>query len=306
MAIYDLSLIVCTRNRARQLPACLEALARQDYDPRRWQLIIVDNGSTDDTHAVAREFATRVLFHVVILDERLPGQSHARNAGMRAALAPLVAFTDDDCYAAPDFVRQIVDVFHAPGQLHGYAGGRILLHDPTDAPETIRPDAEPADLAPGTFLMPGVIHGANMAFRRSLWSAIGGFDVRLGPGTRFVCDDVDFLNRASLAGYHGAYRPEPVVRHHHGRKPGRDVDRLHQQYARGRGAYYAKGLLTKAGRDQVTRRWYWHLRTQWRRGRYRELLTELSAAGEFLLRYGWREAPVARTVGQSARPQAWA
>jgi glycosyltransferase involved in cell wall biosynthesis len=298
--VYDLSLVICTRNRAKQLRRCLDALARQDYDSQRWQLLIVDNGSADDTRLVARTFAASVPFHVAVVDERHKGQARARNTGVRAALAPIIAFTDDDCYAAPDYVTEVVRAFSSADRGVGYIGGRILLHDPTDAAETIRTDETPEEIAPGTLLRPGSLHGANMAFRRSVWDTIGGFDPRVGAGTRFSGDDIDFLCRASLAGYRGAYRPEPVVRHHHGRKPGHDVAVLHRQYARGRGAFYIARLLRSPMRPTVARRWYWHLRTQFHNHRFAELLIELIAAAEYTARHAWTN-PLADRVRQDAR-----
>lgn len=277
-----LSVVVCTRNRAEQLATCLARLAEQDFNPLRWQLVLVNNASTDNTDFVVRQFATRVPFPVVLIDERVPGQSRARNTGIRASSAPVIAFTDDDCYVARDFVRCLVEAFER--QCVGFIGGRIVLHDPTDAEETIRPETEPEAIEPHTILAPGILHGANMAFRRSVWETIGGFDEGFGPGTPFVCDDIDFLCRASLAGYRGAYCPEPLVAHHHGRKPGPDVLALHHGYARGRGAYYMKLCLDPRVRRAAMRRWYWHLRTHLKRRRFRELAIELTAACSYLTR----------------------
>lgn len=277
----DLSLVICTRNRAMQLRRCLEVLRQQDYSPYRWELVLVNNGSSDDTDFVIRADAMGLPVSVVIVDEPRIGQSRARNAGVRAAKAPLIAFTDDDCYVAKDYVARMVHAFER--QDVDYVGGRIELHDPTDAPETIQTRPYRKEFDPGLVLMPGELHGANMAFRRQVWETIGGFDPDLGPGTPFVCDDVDFLTRASLAGFEGLYDPMPLVWHHHGRKPGRDVDLLHKVYASGRGAYYAKGCLDAAHRGEFARQWHWHLRTQFSRHRYAELIRELWAGASYLL-----------------------
>jgi GT2 family glycosyltransferase len=283
MANPAIAVIVCTRDRVAQLRRCLAALAEQDVSPACWELIVVNNGSRDDTSQAVTAFARTVPFRVVVVEESRPGQSRARNAGVSATCARIIAFTDDDCYAAPDFVRQVLQVFELP-MCYGYVGGRILLHDASDALETIRPEVDPEEIAAGEVLMPGWLHGANLAFRRSVWAAIGGFDPAFGPGTPFVCDDVDFACRTSLAGYRGAYRPEPLIYHHHGRKPGPDVDRLHATYARGRGAYYMKGCLRSSAQQTFRRRWYWHLRTQWRRRRFREIWHELQAALSYAAR----------------------
>jgi glycosyltransferase involved in cell wall biosynthesis len=271
----EISLIVCTRSRAMPLRRCLNTIAGLEMYPHCWELVVVNNGSTDETDFVVRDYAASMPFRVTLVDEPKHGVSRARNAGVRVASAPLIAFTDDDCYVASSDLRCLLEAFRDPAL--GYLGGRILLHDPTDAAETILVADDPFDIPADEVLLPGQIHGANMAFRREVWERIGGFDPLFGPGAHFVCDDIDFLCRASLAGYRGAYRPAPVIWHHHGRKPGPAVARLHRTYARGRGAYYAKGCLHSPRRHTFAKHWYWHLRTQARSRRYTEIARELLA-----------------------------
>jgi glycosyltransferase involved in cell wall biosynthesis len=278
----EISLIICTRDRAFALSACLDAVAAIDLDPARWELLVVNNASTDQTDDVLHAFARTVPFRVTVVQAQQPGLSRARNCGVRASRAPLIAFTDDDCYVAADFLRQVVSAFERSS--YGFIGGRVLLHDPSDAPETIKEDDSPEEIAPYDFVAPGFIHGANMAFRREVWEDIGGFDPALGSGTRFVADDVDFLARAALAGWSGAFLPAPTVRHHHGRKPGADVAKLRTTYARGRGAYYTKGCLNPRVRGLYARHWYWSLRVMMKQGRIPEIVREIGAGGEFLLR----------------------
>jgi glycosyltransferase involved in cell wall biosynthesis len=279
---YAISLIVCTRNRASSLRGCLDALAALQFDPRAWELIFVNDASTDHTDEVLTAFAREVPFRAVVARNQRPGLSRARNTGVRTARAPIIAFTDDDCYVAPDFLTRVVEAFRDSS--YGFIGGRVLLHDPSDAPETIKEEDQAEEVAPRTIVLPGFIHGANMAFRREVWETIGGFDPRLGSGTRFVADDVDFLARACEAGWGGAYLPGPTVRHHHGRKPGADVAKLRTLYARGRGAYYTKGCLDRHRRKDYARYWYWNLRVLWRQHRLLEAVRELAAGVEFIAR----------------------
>jgi GT2 family glycosyltransferase len=82
-----------------------------------------------------------------------------------------------------------------------------------------------------------------MVFTRRAFVAAGGFDPAFGPGLRFRCEDIDLVARASHAGETGAYLPELLVYHHHGRRPGAALAALRQQNAHGRGAYYAKCIL---------------------------------------------------------------
>jgi glycosyltransferase involved in cell wall biosynthesis len=257
----DLALVVCTRDRAERLPATLAALGAL-RSARPWELVLVDNQSRDATPAVLAAFAAGAArapavpgapVAVTVLAAPLPGLARARNVGVAAARAPVLCFTDDDCYPAADFLDQWAAVFDDPAV--GYGGGRIDLHDPADYPITVRVSPEPVALRPGAYVDAGLIQGANMAFRRAVLSAAGGFDEGLGPGTRFNCEDVDMAARAAAAGAAGGYFPGPRVRHHHGRRAGPAVDALRRSYTHGRGAYHAALLLRSGARKHGA--WAW-------------------------------------------------
>lgn len=252
-----LSLIVCTRDRGDRLGAALGALARI-ASARPWELVLVDNASRDGTAERLRDFAATAPVPVRLVAAPMPGLGRARNAGVAAARGDVVAFTDDDCYPEADFVDRWCEVFDDPAVAYG--AGRILLHDARDFPITVRTETAPLPLAPGAFVEPGLVQGANMAFRRSVVVALGGFDPRLGPGTPFVADDVDLAARASAAGARGGFFPGPVVHHHHGRRSAPEVDALRRSYDRGRGAYFAKLLLRPETRSLALRHWYWRAR----------------------------------------------
>jgi glycosyltransferase involved in cell wall biosynthesis len=297
MRTPDIAIVVCTRNRADRLSTCLDAIARQLYPVHRWELVVVNNGSTDDTRRVLIAWMAAHRHLVVIgIDEPRPGLSAARNAGIRATQAPLIACTDDDCYPAPDWLDAIMDRFRAAVPTvrgpygapigYGYLGGRIDLHDPTDADITTQHRPYPVDWSPGVAPLAGDIHGANMAFRRAVWAEVHGFDERFGAGTPYACEDIDFVTRASLAGHWGLYCPDAVVSHHHGRKPGRDTTALHRIYARGRGAYFAKQMLTSAHGHGFARLWYWSLRVALRRGQLGMCAREVVAGVGWAWRYG--------------------
>jgi len=236
----DVSLIICTRDRHHQLARCLESVRCITFD-RPWELIIVDNGSTDETAAVVREFRKTTTVQAIYLFEPKRGKSRGLNTAIEIATGQILAFTDDDCYPAPDFLSQVWSAFHDP--LTGYIGGRIMLHDPADQPITINESLTPVTFPPGSFVCAGSIQGANMAFRRTVLLEIGGFDPLFGPGALFIAaEEIDAVGRASAMGWQGKYHPEAVVRHHHGRKAA-DVAALWKWYAIGRGAFHMKLLL---------------------------------------------------------------
>ncbi|WP_374651119.1 glycosyltransferase family 2 protein [Dongia sp.] len=236
----DISLIVCTRNRAAQLGPCLAHIASVQYSGP-WELIVVDNGSSDNTAEVIDEFARQAAFLVRYVPQPVKGLGNARNAGLTAARGRIVAFTDDDCYVAPDFLQATMHAFD--NSRIGYVTGRISLHDPTDYPATINESRVPRAFPRARYLPPGALMGANMAFRRDVLIDIGGFDPLFGAGALFPAEDCDAAARASLAGWDGCYDPNIVVAHHHGRKAD-SIPQLQRDYDIGRGAYHAKLMLS--------------------------------------------------------------
>ena len=100
----DLSVVICSLNGAAGVDRCLRALAAQkDVD---LQVIVVDDGSTDETSAVASEHGVTVIRHEVNR-----GLAAARNTGVAAATAPVVAFLDDDCEPEPEWARELLDAY---------------------------------------------------------------------------------------------------------------------------------------------------------------------------------------------------
>lgn len=279
----DVSVVVCTRNRAGYLREALEAYERVAGSVP-WELVVVNNGSTDATRGVIQEFLEGSRVSGRSVDEPRRGLCFARNAGWNAATGDIVAFTDDDCYPDADYLIMLKACFAEVGV--GFLGGRILLFDPDDYPITIQTLEERMEIPSGSFVESGLIHGANLAARRSVLEVIGGFDESIGAGTAFPAgDDVDFVNRASAAGFVGAYDPRPVVYHHHRRRSEEDVAALIRGYNIGRGAFFAKGVLDPSRRSMVSRQWYWRtfLPALKSRENARKCLQEVNGA----LRYLW-------------------
>lgn len=240
--MVNISMIICTRNRALQLRQCLETVGRISY-AHDWELVVVDNASDDNTKAVVEAFAATAKFSVVYAFQPALGLSNARNAGVAASQGASIMFTDDDCYPQADILSALHAVFD-DAQI-GFASGRILLHDPTDFPTTINESTKPLRFAAKSFLPAGAIKGANLAFRRCVLDQIGPFDPLFGSGAFFPSEDADAAMRASLSGWVGVYAPQMVVSHHHGRKAA-EAKKLFKAYDIGRGAYHAK-LLTLPG-----------------------------------------------------------
>lgn len=256
-----LSIILCTRNRGDFLLQALRYFEEISSNVS-WELVVVDNGSTDRTSLILGELIANASINVRVISEQKPGLSRARNAGWRNAFGDIIVFTDDDCYPQPDFIDEIWNNFMETDI--GYLGGRILLYDPDDYPITIQTRDDRVNIAPRTFIEAGMIHGANMAARRDVLEELDGFDELLGAGTPFPSEDVDFISRASSSGFWGAYDPRPTVFHHHRRRKIKQVNLLKKSYDIGRGAYYMKCILDKKRRRDAAKNWYWSFRNSLR------------------------------------------
>jgi glycosyltransferase involved in cell wall biosynthesis len=252
----DISLIISSRNRAYGLTNCLDAVsvAARQASYLRLELVFVDNGSTDSTSDVVREWAKTAPISTNLVYEATAGLAVARNAGMAAARGRLLAFTDDDCEIFADYFSLVAALFAGDKQ-PVMRGGRIELGDARDLPVTIKTELEPAvltsDLHAG-----GFIHGANMAFPRTLIDTVGLFDTRFGAGSPFRSgEDTDYVHRAFNAGIRVEYLPDFAVKHFHGRRELGDVKKLQSGYAFGNGALYAKYLFDRRSNMRGMLRW---------------------------------------------------
>jgi GT2 family glycosyltransferase len=246
-----LSVVVCTRNRAAPLMKVLQHFAALRSE-HRWELILVDNNSTDDTAAAVRQAQAFLPNLRYILEQRV-GLGAARDRGWREAAGEIIAFTDDDCYPDKDYIDNWITVFAEHPEI-GYAGGRILLWDETDIRVTVDYRDRPEELPPYRFIPAGSLQGANMAFLRPAIAAAGGLDPELGAGTPFPSEDVDLMAAAAWRGYRGRFDPRPLVFHHHGRKEEHRAG-IMDGYNRGRGAYYIKYILRRDTRWTYLAAW---------------------------------------------------
>lgn len=275
-----ISVVVCTRNRAEQLRRTLQSFCEQRF-AGHWEMVVVDNGSTDHTDEVLKRFAVSSPFPLRVVVEPTPGLARARNRGIENATGEIVAFTDDDCYPREDYLEAVWSMFK--DLRIDYGGGRLLLYDPTDQRVTIQEKNVPEFVAARAFIPSGLIHGANLVCRKKALMDIHGFDERLGAGTWFKSgEDTDLLRRLALFGRCGFYDPNIVVYHHHGRKTAEAARALENGYRRGFGSCMIKYVLNPASRSTYARMWYWRLR----RTSATDLAREVTAALVFLLRYG--------------------
>src|SRR3974390_2270012 len=140
-AAMRLSVLIATRNRVHGITPCLNSIASAFTNAGSTddEIVVVDNGSTDDTAAVLKAWANASGVRVKLLHEPRPGKSRALNCALRAAQGEILAFTDDDCRLSEDYVNDLLR-HHAADREPVLRGGRIELADPTDLPFTINTD----------------------------------------------------------------------------------------------------------------------------------------------------------------------
>ena len=248
----DLSVVICSLNGAAGVDRCLQALAAQkDTD---LEVIVVDDGSTDDTSDVAREHGVTVIRHEVNR-----GLAAARNTGVQAATAPVVAFLDDDCEPEPEWARELVDAYTdgvvgvggavVPCAPDGYMLGYLQRNNPLLPLESNLARSQKLPYRLYLYALrqwkPEDRHdrrevyslvGANMSFARgALLEA--PFDERF----RFGAEDLDMCLRLprDFPGARLVVTPDAVVRHHF--VPSlRDTLRRSRGYGRGCARLYRK------------------------------------------------------------------
>lgn len=248
MGNIKLSLIICSKNRCEQLKTCLDYVSN-NKPSFEWELLLVDNNSTDHTYRVMHDFMHDhdEIVAKYIFESKL-GNGAGRNAAIRQCRGDIIAFTDDDCYVDENWLNNWFKVFK--NKNIGYASGRIMLYDQEDYRVTINEsmvgiDVSKKDLAPA-----GMVQGANMCFRKEAIIQAGMFDSDFGAGTPFSGEDWELAMRISADGWRGGYFPDPFVWHHHGRKADA-ADKLHIYYLIGEGALYAKGMLNNKMRGRI-------------------------------------------------------
>lgn len=220
-----LSLIVPTYNRARLLAESLGSFCDQSLDPSCYEVLVVDNNSTDDTRAVVDQVLRGSGCQWRYLFEPRQGLHCARNRGILESRGEIVVFGDDDVVAERRWLEQLVAEFDA-GPAVGVVGGRIRALWDANPPdwiydygtERVHPVFAYLDYGDEPIeLEHDYVFGCNFAIRRELATRIGGsfpdtFPTRLrhlsGSGENAMIDRVRAL------GYKVLYAPSAVVHHH--------------------------------------------------------------------------------------------
>jgi glucosyl-dolichyl phosphate glucuronosyltransferase len=216
-----ITVIVCTYNRCQSLAKVLESVAASRLPKSaEWEVLVVDNNSSDQTCEVVEEFCRRYPGRFRYLLEPQQGLSCARNAGIRESRSEILAFTDDDATVDPDWLWKLTSALHS-GEWMG-AGGRIIPVWPRPLPGWLS-TADPDTMGPfGAFNLgteAGPLKrppfGGNMAFRREAFGKYGDFRADLGRlGSNLQGrEDIEFANRLLAGGERLRYEAGAVVHH---------------------------------------------------------------------------------------------
>ena len=196
------SVIVCSYNGAKTLAACLESLSKLNYP--NYEVILVDDGSTDNTAEIAQQFPEVRYIH-----QQNHGLSHARNTGAAAAQGEVFVYTDSDCMADVDWLYYLIGAL-VSGDYAGVGGPNVT----PPAQNWIQACVAAAPGGPSHVLLTDTIAehipGCNMAFYRWAFENVGGFDIEYHQAG----DDVDFCWRLQQAGCVIGFSPTAIVWHH--------------------------------------------------------------------------------------------
>lgn len=210
-------MIVCTHNRSKQLKEACAAILELDYPG--FELLIVDNGSTDDTRLVAGEIACDRPDVVRIIDEPEIGLSTARNTGLRHARGEVIAFGDDDAFPDRAWLRTLAETLQQENVL--VAGGPVEPIFAGELPawfsDRFLPYLAVWDRGPAVQRLTynEYPRGNNIAFRREVFDRFGGFTPHLGrKGSSLLsCEETELCLRVERAGGAILYVPGARVRH---------------------------------------------------------------------------------------------
>lgn len=302
------SIIIPVLNAERTLENCLTSVTATDYPADQYEVLCVDNGSTDGSVRIIQKFKT-----VHLIFERTRQSSYAaRNAGIRAAKGEIIAFTDADCIVPSNWLSQVETAFSDPSV--GAVAGQVLPVEPTTFIERYQVSRRALDLEVMSFFpFRWLPITANAAYRREIFTKIGLF-----RGDLISCGDFELGQRIKEhSSYTIAVRLDIAVKHHH-RTSLRAMLRQHMRYGIGRRhmdelkvfpepvAYPQRNPLVYAGLHFLKSSWLSMktLFSPWYKG---QRITELQFLwldyiNELTMRIGYARAPKIMLADAKVKP----
>jgi len=240
---YHIALIICTYNRDKFLPEALESIALQTLNARMFELIIVDNRSTDNTATISREFIkNHPAINIKYCFEENKGLSFARNRGIAEASAPLISYIDDDVILPPAYLETVINFFAKRPTAVGMGGKVIPKYEDGKEPAWMNKylNGFVAKVDYGTSIIKfnekmRYPAGCNMTYKKDILIKAGGFNNEL----KFRSDDKYIFYKIKIISDEIYYLPDAWLYHYI------DRDRLQMQNF--------KKLFLKTGNEEKKR-----------------------------------------------------
>lgn len=291
----DLTIAICTRNRAARLTRLLRSIQSLTAEPHNKvaEVLVVDNGSTDETRAAVAAFAAVRYVH-----EARPGLNFARNAALREARGELIAFLDDDVLVEGGWLKGLEAAWRSRPDAGGFTGLVLPMRLDTtaqvlfEARGGFRRGFRRIEFRDGSYDNPlfpvgagSVGAGCNMAFDRQLLIGLGGFDEALDTGPPLPGGgDLDIFYRVLRSGRPMIYEPRYCVQHEH-RNTLRELESQYRSWGLGLMAFLSKSSRT----DPALRRRHRAMICWWFADQLRSLARSIMKYDFRLVRFQWAE-----------------
>jgi len=217
----QISAIVCTYSNASLLRRTLDSLIKQTLPPQEYEIIVVDNNSTDNTPEVVREFQEQCSHQIHYVLETTQGLSAARNTGVQQSSGPIISFIDDDAEADPGWLAAVVKAFRRNPDAWGVGGNTFAIWDaerPSWLTDDFLENLSIQDRGPEKRELTVHEHilGTNCSFRREVFAESGYFPTDLGRVGKSLLagEEAELCRRIHLQGKSMYHIPDVVVFHH--------------------------------------------------------------------------------------------
>ncbi len=210
-----LSVVVCTYNRDKHIKRALESLINQDFDKSAYEIIVVDNNSTDNTDEIIKQFKKEnPEYNIILSKETNQGLSFARNKGIELSKGKYISFIDDDGIAGSDYISKFYKYTKTFPKHYAFGGKVLAKYETGIQPEWMSKYIERiisiVDMGNEVKKFKKTYPvGCNMLFKKEIFDKLGGFNTEL----RLRSDDKYIFLKIMSAGYEVLYLPKVVVNH---------------------------------------------------------------------------------------------